>query len=496
MSRGVVILLFVGGYLAICIAIGLWAMRRTRTSRDFFVAGRQIGFAVAGLAMFSSTLSGFGFIGGPGLIYVMGMSSVWIILTTPTGMAVSTWLLAKRLRLLAEVRDLVSLPDAVAARYGSETTRFLSALAILLGCVGYLATQILAMSIVLQSLLADVPALAQTSLVACVIFSTSVMLFYSVIGGVIAGLYTDVMQGAIMIVASALVFLAAMAAVDGGASGAVAAIAADDPGSMGPWGSMGIVGALSWYLLFTVGGAGQPHIVTKNLMYRKVQDAAHALPVSLVAYTFSALLWIGIGVAMRAVVIQGGHPPLASADLATTSFLQAYTSPALAGVVYAALFAAIMSTGDAFLNIGAAALVHDMPLAIRGRTLPNELTAARLATVGLGVAAAGFALYSHYVNERMIAFLGAFGWGMFAAALVPVVAIGLNWKRATALAANVAIVVGLIVNFTVELLNIRLPHGLHGGTVALVLSLLLFLAISYASKPEPLPADVEAIMDM
>jgi Na+/proline symporter len=496
MSRGVVILAFVGIYLLICIAVGLWAMRRTRTSRDFFVAGRQLGFMVAGLAMFSSTLSGFGFVGGPGLIYAMGVSSIWIIITTPTGMAVSTWLLAKRLRLLAEVRDLVSLPDAIAARYGSETTRLLSAVAILLGCAGYLATQILAMSIVLQGLLADVPALASTGLVTCVVLSTGVLLFYSVTGGVIASVYTDVVQGVIMIVASALVFMAAMAAVDGGATGAITTLVADDPESMGPWGTMGMVGALSWYLLFTIGGAGQPHIITKNLMYRRVRDAAYALPVSLTAYTFSALLWIGVGLAMRAVVIQGGHPPLAAADQAAASFLQSYASPVLAGVVFAALFAAIMSTGDAFLNIGAAALVHDIPLAIRGRAVANELAAARLATIGLGVGGASFALYSHFVNDRLVAFLGVFGWGTFAAALVPVVAIGLNWKRATPLAANVAIGVSLIVNLGVELFNVPLPRGLHGGTIALVLSLVLFLAISLASKPPELAPDVDAVMDM
>ncbi len=48
-------------YLLLCIGVGLWAMRRTHSSRDFFVAGRQLGFWVTGLAIFSSVLSGFGF---------------------------------------------------------------------------------------------------------------------------------------------------------------------------------------------------------------------------------------------------------------------------------------------------------------------------------------------------------------------------------------------------------------------------------------------------
>jgi len=72
------------------------------------------------------------------------------------------------------------------------------------------------------------------------------------------------------------------------------------------------------------------------------------------------------------LVLQGAHPPLEAADAAAPAFLQAYAHPILAG-----LFAAIMSTADAFLNIGAAAIVHDIPRAFRGRSLVRELYWAR-----------------------------------------------------------------------------------------------------------------------
>ena len=61
-----------------CVVIGLWAMGRTKTTSDFFMAGRNLGVALTGIAMFSSIMSGFGFVGGPGLVYRMGLSSFWI----------------------------------------------------------------------------------------------------------------------------------------------------------------------------------------------------------------------------------------------------------------------------------------------------------------------------------------------------------------------------------------------------------------------------------
>lgn len=153
-----------------------------------------------------------------------------------------------------------------------------------------------------------------------------------------------------------------------------------------------------------------------------------------------------------------------------------------------------MSTADGFLNIGAAAIVHDIPRAVIGRSLTHELFWARVATVALAVVAALFALYSHYENARLVALLGAFGWGTFGAALVPAVAIGFNWNRATPLAASVAIITSLVLNFAIEVFDIRLPHNIHGGTVSLLASTTIFFVISLLSSPPVLDPDVEAIM--
>jgi Na+/proline symporter len=117
-------------YMVFCVAVGLWAMRRTHSPSDFFIAGRSLGPLVVALAIFSSTLSGFGFVGGPGLVYSQGVSSFWMIILSTTGYALGFFLVAKRIRMIAELRDAISLPDVVAARYKSEAVRFLMALTI------------------------------------------------------------------------------------------------------------------------------------------------------------------------------------------------------------------------------------------------------------------------------------------------------------------------------------------------------------------------------
>ena len=95
--RSEIIIGFVAAYLAFCVAVGLWAMRRTRSASDFFVAGRSLGPFVVAMAIFSSTLSGFGFVGGPGLVYATGASSLWMVAVSAIGYGVGFWLVAKRI---------------------------------------------------------------------------------------------------------------------------------------------------------------------------------------------------------------------------------------------------------------------------------------------------------------------------------------------------------------------------------------------------------------
>ena len=91
--RNPIILSCVAIYMALCLGIGIWALRKTRSAHAFFMAGKELGIWVTAFAVFSTTLSGFGFVGGPGLVYSMGMSSVWMVVCAVLGFTVSFTLL-------------------------------------------------------------------------------------------------------------------------------------------------------------------------------------------------------------------------------------------------------------------------------------------------------------------------------------------------------------------------------------------------------------------
>ncbi len=489
--RNPIILASLITYMLLCIGIGIWALRKTKSVQDFFVAGRNLGVMVTAFAVFSSTMSGFGFVGGPGLVYKMGMSSVWMVIASVIGFNISFFLMGKRLRLFSEYSNAMSLPDVVKVRYNNNITQLLIATAIIMGVFGYLATQILAMAVVLQDILRQTGISSDMSLEMAMAISGSILLFYSVSGGIIASVYTDIIQGSVMIVAAVLIFITVVSLYDGGLSEISLIIHQDDPQAIGPWGTLGIVGCLSWLFVFGLGASGQPHVITKMMMNKRVSDARHILPVSIFGYFFSALLWIGIGLVMRAMVLNGTHPELGSADMAASQFLQFYAHPILAGIVFSGLFAAIMSTSDAFLNIGTAAIMHDIPKSL-GIKFNNELILARITTILLTIIAGLFALYT----GDLVAILGAFGWGTFAAAIVPTVAIGFNWKRANSVAANVSILSSLFINFVVKIFKISIPYGIDIGAISLIISLILFISLSFILPKPKLDKDVDTIMSL
>ncbi|HEX2254712.1 MAG TPA: sodium/proline symporter [Thermoanaerobaculia bacterium] len=437
-------------YLAVVVAIGVWAARRTRSAKDFFIAGQGVGLVVTGLATTTAAFSGFVFLGGPGLTYRMGAASFWICVSTSFTAAMLVWVVGKRLRLMAAVEEIYTVPDAVFARYGSRRASGLAAVAVVVGTVGYLGAQLLALGILVESIFGLRALLGDAALPAAMAAGLLVVLFYATAGGMLAGVWTDLFQGALMMGAAVAVFAYALDA-GGGIGGITRSIAASErfgPAFLDPVGTVPALTGLGLFFVFSVGTLGQPHMLHKFYMLDDPRKLRWLPLVIAVSQSVCLLIWIGVGLAVPALVARGALPPLANPDEAAPAFLLAHVPDALAGLVFAGVLAAIMSTADSFLNVGAAALVRDLPRAA-GRPLADELRWGRLATVGLGVAAAAFA----WAYGDLIALLGTFAFGTFGAALAPALAVGLNWRRVPAAAASASIATGLVLNLVLEFLD-------------------------------------------
>ena len=493
-------------YLLAVSAVGWWSWRRTQTSKDFFIAGQALGLVVTGLATMSAAFSGFLFLGGPGLTYRLGLSSLFIVFPVSLTGVLLCSTLAKRLRLFSEVREVFTVPDAIYVRYRSRAAAGWAAVAIVIGTVGYLGAQLLALAVLLDSVFGLESYFGPHSLAIAMVVGLAVMLAYATAGGMVAGVYTDVFQGSLMLVTAVAVFFYALQSAGGldEITRSISTSEAFGPAFLDPLGGdkVPIFLGLSFFFVFTIGVLGQPHTLHKFLMLKDPRKLRFLPAVLGISQVLVVLIWLGIGLAVPALVAQGLLPPIEDPDRVAPIFLLTQVPDLLAGLVFAGILAAIMSTADSFVNIASAALVRDLPRAL-GRPLSRELFWGRWAVVLIACFSAVFA----FLYGDLIALLGTFAYGIFAAALAPCLAIGLHWKRAGANAAIASLITGLGVALLLELwvkqtVFLALPKpdltpGVLPSVVAMALSFTVFLGVAwFFPHTEPLEPEVDAVMSM
>ncbi|RPI27120.1 MAG: hypothetical protein EHM61_09555 [Acidobacteria bacterium] len=458
-------------YLIFLAAVGLWTTRRNRGPSDFYLAGRRLGLLTTVLATMSSIMSGFVFVGGPGLFYAVGLGSFWIVISASFTGAMMCWLLARPLHRMAAEAGCLTIPDVILARYGCRVSSGFAAVAILLGVVGYLATQLMAMGVILATVL-------DTSIWVGILAGTLVLALYTTAGGMVAAIYTDVVQGAVMLIATSLIFAFAVG-TGGGVHDISATIQSELPEVLGPWGLAGPVTCLAWFFLFAVGSLGQPHVAHKMMMVRDLKALRHFPWILAVSMIACSLVWLGVGSSVKSLVLGGTLAPLAHPDEAVTVFLERFAPEWLKALAYAGIVSAIMSTGDSFANVGAAVLARDVHRSL-GRQPRDTVAYGRLFSIVLF----GLALIFANSVKGLVAYAGILGFGLFAAALTPLLAIGLNWPRATAASARASLLVGTISAITGETVS-RLGYyqlAIPPACLALVLSLIAFLVVGLGRK--------------
>ncbi len=421
-------------YLVAMLAIGAWAWRRTRDLADYLLGGRRLGRWATALSAEASDMSGWLLLGLPGYAYAAGLEAGWIAL----GLLAGTWLnwrlLAARLREATAAHGALTLPEFLAARLGGgRALRVVAAAFILFFFTLYTASGLAAGGKLFESVF-GLP-YAQAVLAGCL-----VVVAYTLAGGFLAVSWTDVVQGLLMLAALIAAPLVAIAA-QGGWEATLAAVAARDPTLLDPLsrggeplGAVALLSLLAWGL----GYFGQPHILAR---FMAVRDAAELAPARRIAVGWVALT-LGGAVLVGLAGIGYLDPPLAGADTEKVflRLVQAVFHPLVAGVLLAAVLAAIMSTADSQLLVAASALTEDLYRGlVRPRAGERELVWMGRATVaGVAGVATAFALDP---DSRVLDMV-AYAWAGFGATFGPVLLLAVWWPRLTRAGALAGMVAG------------------------------------------------------
>jgi len=196
-------LIFVGYFLLI-FGIGWLSLRWTKSEEDYWIAGSKLGWGIGGATMAATHTSAGTFIGTIGVIYAVGWSFGWVLITIPLAYWFMVAVLAPRFTAVKEL----TLPAFLERRYQSKTARGVGGVIILIATVVYIQAQILAGGLVANVVFGISP------LTGMVIF-TLILLLYTLVGGMLAVVYTDFLQMLIMIVGTLVSVPLALTHFDG-----------------------------------------------------------------------------------------------------------------------------------------------------------------------------------------------------------------------------------------------------------------------------------------
>lgn len=465
-----VVLAIVIFYFIVMFAIGYWANTRMKGAKDFLVAGQTLGFFVMAIASFSSIQSGFGMIGHTGNTNAWGIQAiVAAALLVPLGFALAWFLLGARLHRIARAHDVFSIPDIIRVRYPNRSSHLSMSIAMFIGSVAYMTAQVTALGVIMSLIFG-------ISLTVGAIIGSVIVAAYTIAGGMLAAVWTDFIQGLLMILMSVIAFVIATNSA-GGWSGMLKTIAANDIGFLKLDATQPMTWIFGFIFLAVLGTAAQPQLATKFLMLKSASELRWGSLVAAVGYAVTTLFALSIGLATRALTFQGDAPQFDNTDNTATWFLDNMTSPGFAGFALAGLLAAIMSSASSFITIGASSLVRDFSSAI-GKIVRRELMWNRLASAFVVLCSLVFALYL----TQVVFLLGAIGWAAFASAVFAPVVFGLYWKRATGMATTIAVAFGVLGNLILTILTseevITIPMYMQDGALVISIAAVLFVVIS------------------
>ncbi|KPL96746.1 MULTISPECIES: sodium/proline symporter PutP [Vibrio] len=423
-------------YLIMMLAIGVIAYKRTSNSTDYFLGGRSLGPWPAALSAGASDMSGWLLLGLPGYAYAAGFEAFWLA----GGLLVGTWanwlISAKRLRTYSITTESLTLPEFLSRRFNdnSKLIQTISAFFILLFFLFYTSSGLVAGG----KLFETVFGLDYTT---AVIIGTVCVVSYTLFGGFLAVSWTDLVQGLLM---SAALLIVPIAAMNGGLGQLSSDLHNINPELLTLWNdakgeplsAIAIISLAAWGL----GYFGQPHILARFKATRSNKDLVTARRIAVIWTALSMVGAMLVGLVGLIYVTNSGAPKLDDGEKIFMLLVNAMFHPVIAGILLAAILAAIMSTADSQLLVSSSAMAEDLYKQILKKDATSEeiVRVGRFAVILISLIALVLAM----TPDSSVLGLVSYAWAGFGAAFGPAIVLSLYWSRMNRNGALAGIVVG------------------------------------------------------
>lgn len=423
-------------YLVSMIGVGFIFYKKNVNANSYFLGGRKLNPWVTAMSAQASDMSGWLLTGIPGLAYagiVGAKEAVWTAIGLGIGTLLNWLLVAKRLRVYTEISgDALTIPAYLGNRFKEKrgVLNAIAALVLLVFFTVYTSSMFSAGAKLFSSIFGLEYNLA-------LLIGAVVIVTYTFLGGFLAVSWTDLFQGILMFLALIIVPIFVLAkntpeqsAEIGSVMGAVAKLF--PTGDEFSFGALGIISALGWGL----GYCGMPHILTRFMGCRDKKTIKTS--------TVIAMVWVTITMAAAILIGLFGRvwlgDVLADQETVFMKLVQNLFHPIVAGILLAAILAAVMSTADSQLLVASSAFANDIYKKVFKKDASDKtvLLVSRMTMVFISAIAFLLALDPNSSVFQIV----SYAWAGLGASFGPVIFFSLYSKKLTAKGAFASILTG------------------------------------------------------
>ncbi|MFE6780386.1 cation acetate symporter [Streptomyces sp. NPDC057702] len=437
--RPLIIALF-ASFVLVTLGITVWAGKQTKDATDFYAGGRQFSGFQNGLAISGDYMSAASFLGIAGAIALFGYDGFLYSIGFLVAWLVALLLVAEPLRNSGRF----TMGDVLAYRMRQRPVRTAAGISTIVVSIFYLLAQ-MAGAGVLVSLLLGITSEAGKILI--VVLVGVVMILYVSIGGMKGTTWVQMVKAVLLIAGTLLITFLVLLKFDFNIS-TLLGEAADNSGMGSAFLEPGLkygvdsttkLDFISLGIALVLGTAGLPHILIRFYTVPTAQAARRSVnwAIGIIGGFYLMTIALGFGAAAllkRTDIIASNKAGNTAAPLLAQEIGGGPDSTGgaiLLAVISAVAFATILAVVAGLTLASSSSFAHDLYANVirKGQaTQKEEVSAARWATVGIGIAAVALGVFARDLN---VAGLVALAFAVAASANLPTILYSLFWKRFT-----------------------------------------------------------------
>ena len=453
-------------YMSITLSVAYMGYKKTKGSDDFMLAGRKARPFIIGLSYGATFVSTAAIVGFGGLAGELGMGLIWLtVLNIGIGILFAFLVFGKRVNALGHKLKANTLPDLLGKRYNSPFMQYGPALVILAGMPMYAAAVMLGGVNFIRITLG-------ISFDQALIGFVIVVAAYVIGGGLIAVMYTDALQGAIVV--GGMTFLLAFTYfILGGVTAANTHLtnisnlvpAGLSSQGMTGWTSFPSFGSPIWLTVVTtvilgvgIGVLAEPQLALRFLTAKDENHLKRAIPIGAVYVLLTTGVAYTVGSLTNVYFLQNtGNISLTAAggnvDTIMPLYINSATPDIFIAVFMIVLIAAAMSALSSIFHTMGTAAGFDLWTHVRKKLQPEatplqDSKAKMLSSrIGMGIMIAISVALAYILPTSIIARATIMFMGLMASAVLPAYAHALFSKNPSVRAAKASLAVGAITWF-------------------------------------------------